>query len=390
MRLDLIKSDKLKKLIALYVVFTIGLMFRGYLLNTFYYFEFKQEPLFFTEYFFSHIFLTMWGGIILGLINIGLLWIIGYKLYNFQLGLLMSLLYAISPWTAYVDIFGGDNTYVLTWLLMMFLSLILFKEDKKRSIYLLILSICGLLLSSILSILILVTVMITLYISDFLHNKDFLKVIKISSILAICFVGVLLINVEASKNIFHNNSEFFDDIGLLNAVNSLRGETSINNLSLAGKMVENKYLYNIEEFIYRIGMNFSPALFFTPQHKLFDFSFSPPIYLGFIIPCILGIGIVLEKRKYVIASILLLIGLAIPSVINKNSPDLSKLIIVAPLIFFCISLGCVKMINNSKNSLYKWLLITTITLVLIQIIVTLGDLSLREQVRFEMFYNQFS
>lgn len=395
MRLNPIKSEKLNKFLAFFIVFSLGLMFRGYLINTFYYFEFTQKPLFFSEYFLNHIFLTMWGGIILGLLNIGLLGYIGYKLYNFRFGILMSLLYAISPWTAYVDIFGGENIYILTWILMLSLSIILLKENYRWNIYLLILSITGLLLSSILSILLLVTAVITLYITNFLSKRELFKVLKMSFVLIICYFGVLILNIEASKNIFQHNSAFFYDIGMINTVNTLRGETNSSNLNMVGKLVENKYLYYATETIYRVGTNFSPALFFTPQYRLFDFSFSPPIYLGFIIPGAVGVWFVLDKRKYLIATIVLLMGLSMPSIINKNSPDLSKLIIISPLIFLYISYGLMQISNyeksfRGKKSVYKLLLVLSITLVVIQVLITLGDLSLREEVRFEMFYNQFS
>lgn len=392
MKIKIIKSGILNKFLLLAVVFWLGIMFRGYLLNTFYFFELKQEPLFFTEYFYKHIYLTIWGGLGFGLGNIVLFYILGYKLNGFIWGIALALLYAISPWTAYTDLFGGNNTYTLTWILLTFIAAVFFKESYKLSIYMLTFSLLGLLSSSIFGTLILIVILTGLFTSDY-FNKQQKKQITMSSFVSACLlIAMLFLNMEATQNITKNSTNFFYDIGLVNSVNTLRGETSAYNLNLLGRLVENKYLYILEEFIVRTVFSLSPGAFFTPQHRLFNFSFSPPIYLGFIIPLAIGIYVVVCRRKYFFISMLLFLGFSIPSVIDKYSPNLSKLILASPIIFIYIGLGLQKILSDVQSqtrarNINRVLLILTIVIVLVQVLATLGDISLREGMRFSQFYN---
>lgn len=383
-------SGFLKKAFAFCTVLGLFVILRAYIFSVLYYFDSTQEPLFFSEYILGHIFLGYWELIGLGLINVSIIYIIGFRAYNFQFGFFLALLYAISPWTAYVDILGGNNTYFLSWALAFVLSIILFKQNYEHRMLLLFFSLIGLTTASIFGLLILVILLFCFYLIKYLNQKQLIKIYSVV-VISIFIVGCMLVNnLGTTKNLIKTKTEFFQDLGILNTVNQLRGETSSTGFSMLGKFVENKYLYFGEKLLLDFSMIFSPSLFFTPQFKLLDFSFSPPIYIGFVIPCIIGIILLSKQQRYLYSSIILIIGLSLPSVLGKNSPDLGKLILVAPIIYTYISLGLIKLLNNIKQPNHYRLSLIMIFLLVIQILVVIADISLRERVRFELFYNQFS
>ncbi len=267
----------------------------------------------------------------LGLINIVLLFIIVRKLSNNRVALLTALLYAISPWTAYLEIAASPYFILLAALLVLYLFSQLFNWLK-----------------SIFLILAIITIVVVI-------------------------VRFNLINI-------------FSNVGLLNAVNSFRGETSMTIFAPLGKIIENRYLYFTEHLVFNVMKQFTPATYFTNQVWLLGFSFSPPIYLGFLIPFIYGFIIslsFLSKRN--ILSLLTFLFLLLPSILAKDSPDLSRLILIAPVIFVIISIGLNKFLLNYKNGICRLLLFLTIFMVVMQILITLTDIAIREPVRLQMF-----
>lgn len=271
--------------------------------------------------------------IFMGLVNLTLVFNITQRLINYKVGLLAALLYAISPWTAYLEVAASPYITLLTFLLVLYIVTQVFGISK--NIYL---------------ILLLLIVIIFIYI--------------------------------------FNQFTIFSNIGLLNTVNEYRGETNQTIFAPIAKVVENKYIYFSEHLLFNTLKQFTPATYFTNQIQLLGFSFSPPIYLGFLIPFLFGLAKLSKKifkaRIYEITTVFLLV---LPSILLKDSPNLPALVLVSPIIFLCISIGLYEFIENPKNKIFRLLLVLTISLVALQFFTTLSDIAIREPVRFESFKN---
>ncbi|MBU0999832.1 hypothetical protein KKE78_00350, partial [Patescibacteria group bacterium] len=164
-----------------------------------------------------------------GLTNLVLIFYIIYRLANYKVGLLAALLYAVSPWLAYLEIAANPYVILLTFLLFFYMGAQVFNISKKLFLMFVILA-------------------ISIYIYRF------------------------------------NQMTIFSDVGLINSVNSFRGEISQTIFASLGRIIENRYIYLSEHLVFNILKQFTPATYFTNQVSLLGFSNSPPIYLGFIIP----------------------------------------------------------------------------------------------------------
>ncbi|MDO8657660.1 MAG: hypothetical protein Q7K55_02890, partial [Candidatus Levybacteria bacterium] len=172
----------------------------------------------------------------------------------------------------------------------------------------------------------------------------------------------------------------------INSVNSFRGENNQTVFAPIGKVIENRYIYLSEHTLFNILQQFTPATYFTNHAKLLGFSFAPPIYLGFIIPFLLGsFTLIKSLTKTDILKIVIVFLLLVPSILSKDSPDLSRLIIVSPVIFFIISRGLYDFLSDYKKGNSRFLLILTIFLVTLQFLITLTDIAIREPIRLQMF-----
>lgn len=256
--------------------------------------------------------LLWWMTILIGIGNTVLMWLIGKKFFDEKVAIFSALIYSIAPWSAYLEAAGSIYIFVL------FLLLITFYRKFLIPAVVLVLAI--------------------------LLYSDFLK-----------------------------GTTVFSDVGIINAVNQFQGETRQTDLRVIGKFFENRYIYFTQYLLFNILKHFTPTIYFTSEYKLLNFSFSPPILLGFLIPFLLGITAwfkLWKRYKLVTLAPLLLL---IPSVFSKQSPSLSKLVIFAPVIIFTISYGFI--------GLHRTLKVTTILLVIIQIIIVIFDIILREPVR---------
>lgn len=274
--------------------------------------------------------LPSWFTISLGLINLILLFSIFQKETNFTVGLIGALLYALSPWTGYLEV--AANFYII-----------------------------------------LMTILLV-----------FLKVVQLLNInRKYVLLGVILILIIFIYRF--NQVTLFLDVGLINAVNSFRGETSQTIFSPLGKVIENRYIYLSEHLVFNFLKQFTPATYFTNQQKLLSFSFTPPIYLGFIIPFLFGLFKIIKSAKVNIYKMIMVIILLIPSILSKDSPDLTRLLVVSPIIFFVTSNGLFEFILNYKKGVFRFLLFLTLSMIFIQFITTLFDIAIREPIRLQMF-----
>lgn len=272
--------------------------------------------------------------IFMGLMNLILVFFTMRRLVNVKMGLLAALLYAISPWTAYLELAASPYIILLTLLLICFLINQIFSVNKKF----------------------------------FLPQIIFLIIIFLFKFYQITV---------------------FSNPGLVNAVNSFRGETGQTIFAPVGRVIENRYIYLSEHLLFNCLKQFTPATYFTNQAQLLGFSFTPPIYLGFIIPFLFGfVQLIKSLTKNDIPKIIIIFLLILPSILSKTSPDLSRLIIVSPLIFFIISSGLYTFILNYRKGIFRLFLFLTLFLVVLQLFTTLSDIAIREPVRLKIFLTQ--
>ena len=271
--------------------------------------------------------------VFMGLINLILVFTVMQRLIDIKMGLLVALLYAISPWTAYLELAASPYVVLLTLLLTCFVINQIFRVNKK-----------------------LVLLQTAFLIFIFLF-------------------------------IFHQIT-IFTNPGLINSVNTFRGETNQTIFAPLGRVIENRYVYLSEHLLFNILRQFTPATYFTNQAQLLDFSFSPPIYLGFIIPFLFGlVKLVKSLAKNDVPKVIIVFLLILPSILSNNSPDLSRLIIVSPVIFFIISSGFYTFILNYKKRIFKIFLFLTLFLVVLQVSTTFVDIATREPVRLQNIKN---
>lgn len=264
--------------------------------------------------------LLWWVTILIGIGNTLLIWLIGKKLLDVRIATFSVFLYSISPWVAYLEAAGSLYILVLFFLL------------------------------------------ITFYGMWQLENRKFLIV-----------VVVLIVAILLHRD-FPKGNTLFSDIGIINAVNQFQGEMRQTDLRLIGRLFENRYIYFTQYLLFNLLKHFAPVTYFTSEYKLLNFSFSPPVPVGFLIPLLFGLtGWFRLWKKYGLITFLPLL-LIIPSVLSKQSPSLSRLVIFAPVIIFTISYGF--------GGLQRTLKVTTILLVIIQIIIVIFDIILREPIRF--------
>lgn len=268
-----------------------------------------------------------WVIIFLGQINLFLIFNILSKLVNYKVALFTGFLYAISPWIAYLEVSGS------LYIVLLFILLLIFKTILKFSI-----------------------------------NKYF----------SIGFIFLIIFSFIYK----FNEIGIFSNVGLINSVNEFRGETNKTIFAPIGKLVENRYIYLGEHVLFNILKQFTPATYFSNQAKLLDFSFSPPIFLGFLLPFLFGINTLFKEFKRVsIFYLLLFILLLGPSILSTHSPNLSSLVLISPIIFSIISMGLYQMILNFKNKTVLIILLITVFLVSLQFFSTVTDIATREPMR---------
>lgn len=272
--------------------------------------------------------------IVLGLVNLILISNAIQRITNYKIGLLAALLYAICPWTAYLELASSPYIFLLTLLLILYTGIQVFNIDKR---FLLMTIIIG---------------------------------------------GIFFLYR-------YNQITIFSNIGLINAVNSFRGETSQTIFAPIGKFIENRYIYFSEHLLFNILKQFTPATYFTNQARLLGFSNTPPIYLGFLIPFLFGLLRLLRSiPRNRILEIITGIFLIFPSILAKDSPDLSRLVLISPIIFYIISFGMYEFVLNYQKRFFRFLLFITLFIVMVQFLITLSDIAARESLRMQIFLNQ--
>lgn len=369
--------------LSLLIILILAILLRLHIINNIYINDFITQPLLITDLLGKGI-VVPWRIIFLSdLCNIFLMFFIGRKLVNIKFGLISALIYGISPWIVYSQLFGSLNIFLLQVFLIFISGLIMLKG--KTAFLVIIFSCFILLFSSILSLLILPVLMIGLYTIKVI-DKSRLK--NLAFILSIALLPIFVLaanNTAGIKNIYRNQINIFSDPGLINTINAFQGETRKAGFTSFAKWSENKYLYLSKYLLLKTAKNIVPSTYFTSQEKLFSFSFSVPIYTGFLIPFFYGLYLVIKSR---FISILVFIGLIIPSVLSKQLVDLDRLIFIAPVVIFLISYGIIKLYERRKKTVFKLLLILCIFVTVLQLVVTISDIDLREPLRYKLSVGQ--
>lgn len=364
---------------------SLSILFSALVFKTIYPLHFGKQPLFVSDLLGFSISLPVWLIYIFGFLDLFLVWLVGKMFFKRVWVYLLMLLFGLSPWFIYSVVSGSFYVYLLCLVLIIFLALYLIKSGKQKLGGLMfIISSILLLYSSIiffLSYLLFVCGFILLRFIPFSKIK-----LNLILILIICLPLFILMfkNSVGLKNILNNQVNFLLDPGLMNSINVFQGESRKEDFGYFSRLSENKYVYLSRYIILKFTKNIVPSAFFTSEEKLLGFSFSPPIYLGLLIPFLYGVYLILISKtlsKYLILSLVLII----PSFLSKKMVDLNRLILFEPIVIFIIIYG-LKKINDKKGRLTGIILLLCSILILIQFGVTIFDINFREYPRFERFY----
>lgn len=194
--------DKLIKnsTFSLPVVLFIGVFIRLYILHFLSLApHLRLEEVFVSNLISKPLIIPSWLILIFGLGNILLLWLVGKRLFDKRSAFLTSLLYAISPWTAYLDSAGAHYVFILFFLLLAFLSLLNLRVSKGWSIVLVIST--AILLYGSLLMWIVVPILLWGAIKAKFLPKNNLKILVISFLVALIPILLLmLVHMNALKS----------------------------------------------------------------------------------------------------------------------------------------------------------------------------------------------
>lgn len=357
---------------------SLNLIILSFLLRELYPVNFQtQKPLIFELIEFDVKF-PLWIFFLFNSVNILIFWSISRALFPKAKVIIPVLLFSLSPWSAYLTIARSFYIILTTFVLTTILGILEMKS--KESLKGATLWIIGSLFALYSSIFILL--MFPLFILGLIKFKLLIfKVLK-NPLLVILFLCLPLFffsfkNITGVKNIYRNQVGILSDPGLMTAINNFQGESKKIGLNLLTRIVESKYIYFGEYFIHKVIKNISPPTYFTPQERLLNFSFTPPILVGFLIPFLYGLYFVVSSclRNNLILSTLLII----PALLSRSMVDLNRLVLFKPVIILIISFGLIKIASKKR-----WLYIVII-LILLQLLVTTYDIDQREFKRFERY-----
>ncbi len=317
-----------------------------------------------------------WASILFGFGSLLLIYIIASKVSK-NVAFISSLLYAISPWSIYLDLSGSIYTFLTFLLLTITFGVFLMQENKIVGEYLVIFGSMLLVLTNPLMVIIL-PILILLKANGLKIEP---KIFYILSLVILLLVSFAYLNIVGFKNLMTYYFSLSQDIGIINSVNVLQGELNESNFSVVTKVFENKYFYYLQIFLLNLLKHVSPATYFVPQVKIFSFSFAAPIMTGLLVIFFIGLAWFLDrfnKNKL----LLVLPFLFIPSALSRFSPDLERLIMLAPVIFFIISLGVNRLLITKKMRL---VLVLFFVLIFTKSVLTFADIATRESLRLESF-----
>ena len=167
--------------------------------------------------------------LLFGLGNIVLLWFITKRILSWRVAALSSLIYAISPWTSYIEMSGSTYIPLLFFSLITFFGVLLTNEKNKWGNTFIISGSVILLLSSFFYWLILPIFYIYAYKSNFLKLQ---RIYFIGLIFILIFMSIIFTHNLAFRNHLNNQVTIFSDIGIINSVNTFQGEITKSNFKI--------------------------------------------------------------------------------------------------------------------------------------------------------------
>lgn len=377
-----------KERILLLIIYGLSLIISAFLVKLIYPIHLQeQKPLFF-DLIELNVELPLWLIYFLGSINIFLIWIIAKNFFLGRLALIPVLVYCLSPWSFYLMASQSFYIYLLMLTLITFLGILQIKSEKsKLGLLLFVLGSILLLYSSFLLLLIYPIIIAALIFIKFVTFKKISLPLFIIVLLCLPLFISMFKNQVGIRNIYNNQITVFTDPGHISIINAFQGESSKAGFNLLSKMAENKYIYFFKYSILKAVKHITPSTFFTSQEGLLKFSFTTPIYFGFLIPFLYGVYLTLKSpslRSGLIASFVLLV----PSFVSKQIINLNRLVLFEPVIIFIIALGLVKITRGKKDRIFKLMLSLTIILVVTQFLVTIFDINFREYIRYERYFGE--
>ncbi len=365
--------------VIIFLIFPLFILFRLYVIFFVPLTPYVAEPILFSDLLGKPIFLSPYFKIGIGLINLMFIMLISKRLVTSKIWYIPAFLYTISPWNVYLETGGSLYILVLTFLMLMFVGF-KFVKNNRLSFSLVLIAASGMLYTSLLMWFALPLLIFGLFKLNFFDASKFKAYILGLFIICLPLIFASITNFQGLRNIFSNQVSVFSEVGLVNAVNTFRGEIAQTNFSIFGKLTENRYFYLSEHLVFNLLKHLTPVTYFTPEFKMFDFSFSPPLLLGFLLPFMFGLKNIFDfslKNKWVF---LVILSLILPSILSKNSPDLNRLVLITPVMFVLIAEGF-KTLITKKSVVYKLLLALTLIIVFSQLLTVISDIFLRENMR---------
>lgn len=364
------------------LIFCLQTLLLAFAIRTIYPIHYLNQPIFSSELINSSTSIPPLLIFILGAGSLALIWLISKKIFPSYQALIPPLIYSLSPWSIYLSAANSFYIYFLFLILLIGYALLI-KDDRARTT-LLVIGITVSFYSSILALIIIPLLVLSAICLKQVSLKEIKITLYLTAVLSIPLLLLLLLNFAGFKNIARSQISLLSDPEYINSSNSFYGESQKMRLDLLAKLSENKYEYIGKYLINKSIKNIAPSTYFTPQEKLLGFSFTPPIYLGFLFPFLLGVNLILVSpiKKYLIFSLILLI----PSFLSKQSLDLNRLIIFAPILIFTISYGLIALYNHRSKALFKTVFYLTLFLVVLQFALTVFDMNTREYPRFDRYF----
>lgn len=306
------------------------------------------------------------------LLSIGsglLLYSIGKKRSVFT-GIVATGIYCFSPWYIYIDI--SQSIYSLG-LFAVLLSIYGYIERKNLQGYKYL--VAGGVLVSYTFVFGFIYHLILMVIS---FRKERGRLLSgIIPLVPLIFLS--LYNLEGLKNILRIEFSIFNDIGIINAVNTFQGNLYEAGWGGLGKLILNKFSYYfllLSDSILRI---FSPVTYFTAERKMFGFSNLAPLSFILLVPFLFGLKhILLSQTKKSYVWVVGFFALIISVFFSAKSMQLEKLVLISPFIILLISYG----LNDLKKN--KTIILVITLLFVLSVLLNVFDFVSYENMRMEI------
>lgn len=369
------------------IILVLIIFWQFFILHLIFPVHYIERNIFFSDLINQPIHISLWLGYLFGFVDMVFYYVIGRKLFASNNAFIPALIFGISPWTAYLLAAGSVYPFVVCLILLIGYGFLLL--DSSKQIFGKILIIIGSVIafySSLYMIIVLPLFFIGIVLFKIIPLSRIALIILPISILLLPLAFLIILNFGGAKNIFNQQVTIFYDPGVIQSINVFQGQAQKSGMGQISRIAENRYEHLLRYSILKIMGNLVPAVYFTPQEKLLGFSFSPPIYLGFIIPFLYGLYQILCSRvlrKYFVVSLILII----PSVMAQQQVDLNRLFIIIPTIVLTISYGLIVLYHKRRQKLFGVILYSVLSLIIFQMVVTVFDITTREHQRYLKYYS---